>query len=94
LVIILCVVLLAMAMLTRFLIAVTVIASGTTEFEKDPSVPSTAYIMNFCPPFFNKYSRLEVVTAQLKADPSLKSTLCNLNALDSTARIVLHEITQ
>lgn len=57
------------------------------------TLPADAQVIHFCPPFF-EMARMEDQLYILETDESKKSEICNLANLDSTARAVLHEITQ
>lgn len=60
--------------------------------------PDGSYVIHFCPPFWitermeNQLYRLQV--AGKDALPKVQREVCNLANLDSTARIMLHEVTQ
>ncbi|KAF8856237.1 hypothetical protein BDZ45DRAFT_745674 [Acephala macrosclerotiorum] len=72
--------------------AFAVVASGTQEFSSNSFVPGNAYIIHFCPPFF-QLPRMERQRWDLSNGGLPKETWCNLNLLDSTARALLHEVT-
>jgi len=57
--------------------------------------PEGTQMIHFCPPFFDdKKARMETQLQILETDESKKAEICNLANLDSTARVLLHEITQ
>ncbi|KAI9752611.1 MAG: hypothetical protein M4579_005559 [Chaenotheca gracillima] len=55
--------------------------------------PQNAWVLNFCPPFF-QMDRMEVKLSELVADANgKKGDVCNLDNLDTTSRVMLHEWT-
>ncbi|KAH8810889.1 hypothetical protein F5884DRAFT_854262 [Xylogone sp. PMI_703] len=72
--------------------AVTIPASATAEVQ-GTSVPSTAIIIHLCDDFFSM-GRLEDQLEKLNTEGNPhQATYCNLNNIDSTARVLLHEMT-
>lgn len=57
--------------------------------------PGEAHILNFCEPFF-KLDRMETQlhTLQTSNDVQERARICDLDHLDSSARVMLHEWTQ
>lgn len=80
-------------MLILSLKAFAVVASDTQEFSSSAFIPENAYIIHFCPPFF-QLQRTERQRFDLSAGGLPKEAWYNLNLLDSTARALLHEVTQ
>ena len=73
--------------------------SEVKEFQQPPNnvhPPNNAYILNFCDAFF-KMDRMETQLDRLQNSKDLaqdQRDICNLEKLESTALIVLHEWTQ
>ena len=56
--------------------------------------PIGATIMNFCDPFF-KLPRMEELLSKLVSDRAgNQAQICNIDNLDSSAQVMLHEMTQ
>ncbi|CZR53615.1 uncharacterized protein PAC_03495 [Phialocephala subalpina] len=72
--------------------AFAVVATGTQEFSANQYVSADAWIIHFCPAFF-QLPRMERQLWDLQQGGVPKETICNLNNLDSTARALLHEVT-
>jgi len=74
-----------------------VISAAVVKELQGSAVPMEAQVIHFCPAFFDvkKLDRMELQEAKiLAAKDAEKAKICRLDKLDSTARALLHEMTQ